>query len=114
VNCMKCGREIEEGQAFCPDCLSVMERYPVKASATVVLPVRREAVAVKRVLPRRKLLTPEEQIRKLRRVLRVTLIGWLITFLLFCAALYPAVLYLMEENHFGLGQNYSVIDSESD
>lgn len=112
MNCMKCGREIGEEQVFCPDCLAVMERYPVKASATVVLPVRREPAAVKRVLPRHKTLTPEEQLRKLRRNLRVAVIGWCIAFLLFCAALYPAALYLMGQDNFGLGQNYSVIGTE--
>lgn len=109
MNCMKCGREIEEGQAFCPDCLSVMERYPVKPGTVVQIPKRKQTVMSKRIVSRRKQFSPEEQIRRLRRLLRNALIAWFITFLLLGAALYPAVLYLLEENHFGLGQNYSVI-----
>ena len=30
MNCLKCGREIEEGQVFCNDCLVQMAKYPVK------------------------------------------------------------------------------------
>jgi len=111
--CMKCGREIDEGQVFCPDCLLVMAKYPVKPGTTVLLPKRREHSLVKRAVPRRKTVTPEDQIRKLRRALRVVVIGWIITFLLFCAALYPAVLYVFEDNHFLPGQNYSVIDKDN-
>lgn len=107
--CMKCGRNIEDDQVFCSDCLSVMARYPVKPGTAVQIPKRKQNAAVKRTTSRRKQLTPEERIQRLKRWLRNALIAWFVTFLLFCAALYPAVLYLMEENHFGLGQNYSVI-----
>ena len=110
--CMKCGRELEEEGVFCKECLSVMEQYPVKPGTVVQLPKRRETGFVKRAVPRRKTLTAEEQIHKLRRWLRISVVAWFLTFLLFCAALYPAVLYLMEENHFSLGQNYSVIETE--
>lgn len=110
MNCMKCGREIEEGQVFCVECLEVMARYPVKPGTAVVLPKqRKEAPVLKRAPIRRKILTPEERIVKLRKSLRGWVIAWVVTFLLLCAALYPAILYLKEENHFHLGQNYSVI-----
>lgn len=107
--CIKCGREIGENQVFCDDCLAVMAKYPIKPGTTVLLPKRREIPLVKRAVPRRKTVTPEEQIRKLRRSLRTMIVIWVVTFLLFCAALYPAVLYILEENHFSMGQNYSVI-----
>ena len=29
MNCMKCGRETENEAVFCPDCLQIMEKYPV-------------------------------------------------------------------------------------
>lgn len=110
--CMRCGREIEEGQVFCPDCLLVMAKYPVKPGTAVILPKRREVSFVKRALPRRKTVTAEEQIRKLRKSLRAMFVVWLITFLLFCAALYPAILHLVEEVSFLPGQNYSLIGGE--
>lgn len=112
MHCMKCGREIEEGQVFCSDCLLVMAKYPVKPGAAVLLPKRRELPFVKRPVSRWKLVTPEDQIRKLRKSLRVMVVLWVITFLLFCAALYPAILHLAEEVHFLPGQNYSLIGSD--
>lgn len=107
--CMKCGREIEEG-VFCQDCLDGMRKYPVKPGTAIQLPKRRESTPVRKILSWRKTLTPEEQIRKLRKSLRTMIVLWIITFLLFCAALIPAVSYLMED-HFLPGQNYSLIDS---
>ena len=109
--CMKCGREIEEGQVFCHDCLHGMAKYPVKPGTVIQLPKRRETTASRKSFSWRKILTPEEQIRKLKNQLRTVTILALILFLLFCAALYPAILYLAEENHFLPGQNYSLIDS---
>jgi len=111
VFCMKCGREIDEGQVFCYDCLSDMAKYPVKPGTAIQLPKRRETVVTRKVFNRRKTLTPEEQISKLRKSLRTMMIVWLVTFLLFCASLYPAISYILEEEHFLPGQNYSLIDS---
>ena len=28
MNCMKCGRDTEEGRTFCTECLADMEKYP--------------------------------------------------------------------------------------
>lgn len=109
--CMKCGREIEEGQVFCHDCLSDMAKYPVKPGTAIQLPRRREFAPARKTFARRKTPTPEEQIRKLKKSLRTMIIVWVITFLLFCASLYPAVSYILEEEHFLPGQNYSLIDS---
>ena len=109
--CMKCGREIEEGQAFCIYCLHGMAKYPVKPGTVIQLPKRRETPASRKSFSRRKILSPEDQIRKLKKQLRNTTILALVLFLLFCAALYPAVLYLAGEDNFLPGQNYSLIDS---
>lgn len=109
--CMKCGREVGEGQVFCSDCLLEMAKYPVKPGTVVRLPKRREITNSRKAFTWRKTLTPEEQLRKLRRQLRTAVIVGLVMFLLLCAALYPAVLYLIEEDHLLPGQNYSLIDS---
>jgi len=111
MHCMKCGREIEEGQVFCIDCLHKMAQYPVKPGTVVQLPVRREQNMMRRVMPRRKMVTPEDQIRKLRKTLRVMIAVWAVTFLLLCASLYPAISYILQEEHFLPGQNYSLIES---
>ena len=39
MSCMKCGKAIEDGQAFCARCLEVMEDYPVKPDVHIQLPV---------------------------------------------------------------------------
>ena len=111
MHCMKCGRVVSDERSFCDVCLSGMAKYPVKPGTAVQLPRRRELPSTRRALPRRKMLTPEEQIRKLRKLLRTLFVMWLVTFILFCALLYPAVSYILEGEHFRPGQNYSLIDS---
>lgn len=107
--CLKCGKEVYEDQVFCSDCLSVMEKYPVKPGTAILLPKRREGNTVSRPASRRKVLTTEEQIQKLRRNIRNLVILWVVTFLMLCAMSVPGIAYLMDQQHFGLGQNYSVI-----
>ena len=107
--CLKCGREVNEDQDFCFDCVAVMEKYPVKPGTTVILPKRREGGPISRSPVRRKVLTAEEQIRKLRRNVRTFFVMWFITFLLLCGMSVLGIVQFMEQEHFGLGQNYSVI-----
>ena len=38
MSCMKCGKDTEDGQAFCARCLEGMEAYPVKPDAHIQLP----------------------------------------------------------------------------
>ena len=40
MSCMKCGKAVEDGQAFCARCLEVMESYPVKPDVHIQLPSR--------------------------------------------------------------------------
>ena len=65
VNCMKCGKEVSEGQAFCQECLKVMEQYPVRSGTYVRIPPRKDYEDAKQ--PRRKKeMTQEEQIALLQ------------------------------------------------
>ena len=41
MSCMKCGKDTEDGQAFCAHCLEGMEAYPVKPDAHIQLPNRK-------------------------------------------------------------------------
>ena len=107
--CLKCGREVNEDKVFCSDCVSVMEKYPVTPGTVVLLPKRGTPTSVNRPVVRRKTLSPEEVIRKLRRKATAWFVVWLITFLALCAMSVPGVAYILEDNHFSLGQNYSVI-----
>ena len=108
--CMKCGQEISEGRVFCPDCLADMEKYPVKPGATVILPQRFQTAAQKKQPAKKRVPTPEELLEKYRKLLRVSLGLWLVTLLLAAALAYPAYLYVVEEEHFLPGQNYSVFE----
>lgn len=72
MNCMKCGREIPLGQAFCKDCLEDMSHYPVNPTTPVQIPVQAPAVHPPRRASRpRKIRKPEEQILRLRKKVRI-------------------------------------------
>lgn len=40
MNCMRCGKEIQQPQVFCDACLAAMDAHPVKPDIRVQLPVR--------------------------------------------------------------------------
>ena len=66
--CLRCGRETEEEQAFCLECQKEMAKYPVDPNAVVQLPPRKQAAPKK---PVKRRVTPEEQIRLLKRRVRL-------------------------------------------
>lgn len=110
MNCLKCGRKVDEGQVFCTDCLVQMEKYPVKPGTAVVLPSRNES------LPARKSSlrfhpgpSHEEQLQYLkRRVHRLTL-SLAILLLLFAALAFYAGYLLHAQSQPRPGQNYSSV-----
>ena len=67
MNCVKCGREIGEDQVFCELCLAEMEHYPVKPGTAIHIPTRTTQVETKKQPKRKPLLTPAEQILRLRK-----------------------------------------------
>lgn len=111
MNCMKCGREIGPDQVFCTDCLVDMERYPVKPSTVVQLPKRGETAA-----PRkghfRPILTPEEQIRKLKKRIHRLISALVVVLLLFAGLAFYFARHLQTHNQLRPGQNFSVVTSE--
>ena len=106
MNCMKCGREIPSEDVFCSDCLADMEKYPVKPGVVVQIPTRPAAPAVKKTVKR--ILSPEEQVKYLRKQVR-RLWGALILSLLLTAAAVGLAVYGLQEGEiqFLPGQNYS-------
>lgn len=48
MSCMRCGKEIDEGQVFCTECLADMERHPVKSGTPIQLPQRSNQNTAKR------------------------------------------------------------------
>lgn len=111
MNCMKCGRDISEDQAFCPKCLELMARYPVKPNVVVQLPVRKE-IPQKKAQPRKKVRTPEEQILRLKRKNRwlTGIVCLLLVGCLVLSALSIDVLRKLDVQKF-LGQNYSTAET---
>ena len=113
MNCVKCGREIDEDQVFCSGCLEGMERYPVKPGIVVHIPKRVEEDDEKKTLNRKRpALPPEEQVRKLKRKLlwlRLSVAILLIACGILCFAVGKAVLELDVRGI--IGQNYSTVES---
>jgi len=66
--CIKCGKNTKDSEVFCPECLEVMEKYPVKAEIHIQLPNRPGEYykpAKKRRPP-----TVEEQVSGLKKKVR--------------------------------------------
>lgn len=111
MNCMKCGREIDEKQAFCPKCLELMQANPVKADIVIKLPTRQDAPA-KKTQSRKKSRSPQEQVTQLKRRNR-WLIAIICLLLVICtglALLSADALRQLDVQRF-LGQNYSTVET---
>ena len=112
MGCLKCGRDVQEGQLFCASCLEVMQKYPVKANTAVQLPHRDEVPGGKKSSARRRQApTAEEKLQTAKRFLRRILVLWLITLGLLIASLYPAVRFLLGDSIKLTGQNYSTVST---
>ena len=110
MNCMKCGREVGQDQVFCAKCLEVMERDPVNPDVVVMLPVRSVA-PVKKHSPRKKSLTPEEQIFQLKRRNRwLTVAVCLLLFLAVVLTIISIDVFRQLDVQKFLGQNYSTVE----
>ena len=109
MKCMKCGREMEAEQAFCPDCLLEMKKYPVRPDIHVHIPVRPKVQATRKQAFRRRNFSPEEQIRRLKK--RVLILSGIlaVTVALLCAMIYPTVNYFIRHYHLRPGQNYTTV-----
>lgn len=106
MKCMRCGRDIEAGQVFCPECLENMSRHPVAPGTPIRIP-RRPDPQLKRAA-RRKVVPEEEQIRILKKRLRIMAWVLAVTLVLLIALSIPtAVHFAREHNVFLPGQNYS-------
>ena len=111
MNCIKCGRDVGENQVFCELCLGEMEDYPVKPGTAVHIPARPvENEPKKNQLKRRPVLTPSEQVLRLRKkVLRLRILAAVL--LLICGGLCFLIGRTVMELDFQrlLGQNYHTV-----
>ena len=110
MNCLKCGRELKEGQVFCDNCLESMEQEPIKINTPVLIPTQPKVTASHR----RQIVNPEEEVKRLEKI-NQNLILWLIlttvAMALFALGLYhQEFLEVVEE----IGKNYNVIETVTD
>ena len=111
MNCMKCGREVESGQVFCPQCLELMAQHPVKPDVVIKLPQRKE-VPAKKNSPRKKVRTAEEQVVQLKRrnFLLTTILCLLLAISLLFLSLCIDYIRQLDVQKL-LGQNYSTVET---
>ena len=110
--CMKCGREIEPEQVFCPECLAEMEKYPVKPGTVVQLPKHTPPSPVRKQITHRHTPqeNPEEQIKKLKRLVAALLCALILSMATIVGLLYlGADHYWDSVEEFLPGQNYSSV-----
>lgn len=105
MNCMRCGRDIEDGQVFCAQCLEVMKKSPVNPGTAIRIPHRPDPQLRRTV--RRKQVSEEEQIRILKKRLRI--MAWLfaVTLAALIALSIPTVIHFTQQHNVLPGQNYS-------
>lgn len=110
MNCLKCGRKLEEGQVFCTDCLVQMEKYPVKPGTAVILPNRDAPTpARKTAFHFRPTLSLEEQLRLLKRRIHRLTLALAILLLLFAGLAFYTGHLLRAQSQPRPGQNYSSV-----
>ena len=109
MNCLKCGKEINDGQVFCANCLQAMEQYPVKPDAAIHLPNRvAKPVAKQRRSRRRR--NKDAQLRHVRKVVRI-LIAVVILLTLLLATTAAALVVTLQQKDSNIGKNYTYEDS---
>lgn len=111
MNCMRCGRETVGEQVFCQDCQIEMDKYPVRPGTVVQLPKRKETTVTRKV-PKRRTVPLEEQVKALRRRVRILTVLLAVALALVIAMVYPSVSYWTED-HFAPGQNYNTVTSKT-
>ena len=109
--CMKCGKEIKENQVFCEACLVIMDKYPVKPGTHIQIPQRPASTAGKPVF-RKRILTPEEQILRLRRSMKYLVVALVCSILVLCLTVTMLVrtIAVYEENA-SIGKNYNTVEA---
>ena len=104
--CMKCGREVEDGQVFCPECLGLMEREPIPIRSSVKIPSQ----PPKSNKIRRPALHYEEEVRRLEKAgerLRIWVILLAMSTILLAMAVYHKEVTQAVED---MGKNYTIVE----
>lgn len=112
MNCLKCGKETQEAQVFCGDCLQIMDSYPVAPGTAIHLP-HRESAAQEKKPPRRRELTAAETISQLRGMIRWLTATVAILSVLLCLIAGLLIHTLDDPSGSGtIGRNYTTTDTD--
>lgn len=107
MNCLKCGKQTKNENAFCPLCLEVMDAYPIKPDAHIQLPNHPSRPVVKKPGRKRRVLTVDEQVVYLRKnVHHLTLAVVLLSALLIFTSV-MLVHTIIKQDDSNLGKNYT-------
>ena len=109
--CLKCGKNTQQRQVFCQECLQVMEQYPVAPGTTIQLPQRESAQGTKKT-PAKPHKTQSEIILQMRSTIRwlsVTL-GILVVLLGVVAGMLVYQLYA-DAHQPPIGRNYTTVET---
>lgn len=110
MQCLKCGRDTQDKEVFCPDCLRVMASSPVKPDAVVNLPHR---APVKKQAPAKKPPKPEAVIARLNKSVRRLRIAVAILCVLFALTTGALSFFLYQSySQPDIGSNYNTISSD--
>lgn len=112
LNCIKCGRETVDEQVFCVECQLEMQRYPVRPGTVVQLPNRKEETTPKKS-PRKKTISPEEQLEKLKKQVRTLWLSLILVSLLAAALAVPTYQH-WKEGQKKIGQNYTTVTASTE
>lgn len=111
MTCMKCGKAIALGQAFCKDCLEDMEHYPVNPGTPVQIPTQPPVTLPRRTPRTKKAKKPEEQILRLRKIIRRQgLIIFLLMVMLIVLGIYTLTQLNSPAQPIRPGENYITTD----
>ena len=107
MQCLRCGRETEEGRVFCFACEALMTKHPVNPNTVVTIPER--SLRDRNSNPR-KPARPEEDTQRLHRtILQLRLwVCMLMAALMLCVAVLTWQ-ELSRDKGPAIGQNYSSI-----
>lgn len=104
MTCIKCGKETDASQVFCNECLTEMEKHPVKPDTPVQLPQR---PAPEKTTPRMREQTPADANRSLRGLVRWLTVLVTILSVLLCATAGFLLHTLEQQANNPIGRNYT-------
>lgn len=94
------------------ECQLEMQRYPVRPGTVVQLPSRKEEITPKKS-PRKKIVSPEEQVDKLKKQVRTLWLSLILVSILAAALSVPTYQH-WKEGQKKIGQNYTTITATSE